>query len=115
MTAAGEPVGGEPPAEDDVEGSEKLKFRRAYPADRLVKLDLPTMELEKHQPRVIEIHDNVKDEWNRATITRMSADGSVELLMHESGETERLVDLSEERYRWVLENPVQGESSGARG
>ena len=74
-------------------------------AERLVKIDLPTFELDEHQPRCLEILRPGEDEeegWERYYVERFGVDGQV-LLRHSVnlGHTE-WVDLSRERYRWIL-------------
>ena len=74
-------------------------------AERLIKIDLPTFELDEHQPRCLEILRPGEDEeegWERYYIEKFGVDGQV-LLRHSinSGHTE-WVDLSRERYRWIL-------------
>ncbi len=71
----------------------------------MIKIDLPTFELDEHQPRCLEILRPGEDEeegWERYYIERFGADGQV-LLRHSTnlGHTE-WVDLSRERYRWIL-------------
>ena len=74
-------------------------------AERLVKIDLPTFELDEHQPRCLEILSPGKDEidgWERYYVEKFGMDGKV-LLRHavNVGHLE-WVDLSTERYRWIL-------------
>jgi hypothetical protein len=78
-----------------------VSFVTPIHAERLVKLDMPELDLRPNQERYIEIHDNSLDEWNRYKIERYAIDGRV-FIRRESDPNEcEWIDLSTKRYRWV--------------
>ena len=84
-------------------------------ASTMVKIDMPELELESGQKRVVEIYDNTEGDWKRRRIDRFGIDGQVMLMPQkqkesttEEGEGRLMdnppavwIDLSEEHYRWV--------------
>ena len=77
-------------------------FTQPVHGERLVKLDMPELELEPRQPRKLEIHDNNQDVWNRFKIERYAIDGRVFVRSENDPHNFEWLDLSKKRYRWVL-------------
>ena len=70
-------------------------------ASRLLKVDLPTMNFREGQSRVIEIHNDETDDWERANLERMAADGRVFVRFEAATARPEWIDLAKKRYRWV--------------
>ena len=69
-------------------------------AERLVRLDLPELDLSPEQPRDVEIFRG--DDWERHRIEKFSADGRVCVVPSaEPGAKVAWVDLSKHRFRYV--------------
>ena len=82
-------------------GGDPISFDQPIHADRMVKLDMPELDLDPAQPRRIEIHDPSTDTWDAFELERFSVDGRVRIrhaLQHTNVEW---VDLAKKRYRWV--------------
>ena len=85
--------------EDLVDKTAVLGFRQPLSADRLVKLDMPELELSADQPRRLEMRTKPTQPFNEYTIEKFAVDGRV-LLRTEGGSAE-WYDLSECEYRWL--------------
>ena len=70
-------------------------------AGRLLKVDLPEMQFAEGQSRVVEVHGDERDEWERATMERMAADGRVFVRFDVRPGHPEWRDLAKARYRWV--------------
>ena len=84
---------------------QKPPFEMPAHAERLIKIDLPTFELDEHQPRCLEILRPGEDEeegWEKYYIERFGVDGHVYLRSAVNRGHTEWVDLSRERYRWIL-------------
>ena len=79
----------------------RVTFGQPIHADRLIKLDLPELELMPDQPRRIEVQDKDGSTWNALTISRFAADGRVFLVAPGSAGG-KWYDLSKEKYRYLL-------------
>ena len=81
-------------------------FKQPLPAARLIKLDLPRLELDPDQPRKLEIHrpgcEESDEGWEAWRIEKFAADGQVQLRNEIHPDTVEWVDLSEKRYRWLV-------------
>ena len=74
-------------------------------AERLVKLDMPELAFEAGQPRELEMLEpdaDPVDGWVRYRIEKFSADGMVLLSKAGDPQVRDWVDLSTQRYRWVV-------------
>jgi hypothetical protein len=73
-------------------------------AERLVRLDLPELELDPRQPRKVEIQRDSAGDWETMKISRFSADGRVFLVREGDDPSEHgeWLDLSTVRYRYLL-------------
>ena len=82
-------------------------FRSQVNADRLIKLDMPELELElpEGQPQRVEIYDETTAQWDAASTERWAVDGRVSLRFDNNDEESVWVDLTKCRYRW-LAGPV---------
>ena len=77
-------------------------FTQPLHAERLVKLDMPELELSPDQPRRLELRETPLQPWNEYTIDRFGADGRVRLcLAGGAAQTRKWVDLSKCEYRWL--------------
>ena len=56
----------------------------------------------KNQPRKLEIQRSHGRDWIRYDVRRFAADGQVEVVRADGVEETELLDLSEQRYRWVM-------------
>ena len=52
-------------------------FKQPVSAERLVKLDMPELELEPGQPRRLELRETLQDDWGQYTIEKFGADSLV--------------------------------------
>ena len=82
--------------------SEVVPFIQPVHAERLVKLDMPELDLDPRQSRLLELHDAVSDEWIKWHVERYSIDGRVKIRNVRAPEDVEWVDLSRRRYRWVM-------------
>ena len=77
-------------------------FKQPVSAERLVKLDMPELELEPGQPRRLELRETLQDDWGQYTIEKFGADGRVLIKLDGGGaQTRRWVDLTRCEYRWL--------------
>ena len=87
---------------DPVDPKKPMTFTNKLNADRLIRIDMPELELKEGQHVRLDVHDNTTDEWRPATIEKYAYDGRVALRYdHEPAELVWL-DLFRERYRWVV-------------
>ena len=93
-------------------------YANRYPADRLIRLDMPELEMELPEgtPQRVEIYDDETAQWNAATTERWAVDGRVSLRFDYNEEECVWVDLTRCRYRW-LTGPVAvgGKADGEGG
>ena len=87
---------------DVTDGVEPPYLVQPINADRLIKLDMPSLDIHPDQPRVLEILNEDGDDWSKGTIERFSVDGRAAIRYTENPEVLEWVDLSAQRYRWVL-------------
>ena len=84
---------------DLVDKSLVIPFKQPIHAERLIKLDMPELELRAGQPRRLEMREKETQPWNEYTVERFGMDGRVSLRLKD-GEA-RWVDLSKCEYRWL--------------
>ena len=79
-------------------------------AENLIRVMLPSVELDAEQSRVLEIYRNTSGEWERVRIDKFAVDGRVFLRrlryneVHSRWDADVQAlwkDLSETLYRWV--------------
>ena len=87
--------------EDIADPEAPLRFRNRLSADRLIRLDMPELDLHSDQCRVIEVHNPVTDAWRRAVIEKFSVDGRAQLRWSDDRQITEWADLTRMRYRWV--------------
>jgi hypothetical protein len=80
----------------------EVPFMQPVNAERLVRLDMPELELREGQLRRIEMRSVDGEPWELYQIDRFAADGRVRLRPEAEGAAPRWVDLSRCQYRWVL-------------
>ena len=79
-----------------------IPVRQPLHADRLVRLDMPELELSPEQPRRLELRTGPGEDWNTYVIERFGVDGRVRLMLEGgAAQTRKWVDLSEHEYRWL--------------
>jgi len=88
--------------ESVVSSSAPVPFTQPLHALRLVKIDLPLVELEPRQLRHVEVYERDTDTWRLMRVDRFAVDGRVWLVPVGRGGRAAWVDLSRERYRWVV-------------
>ena len=89
--------------EDLADASAPCPFTQPINADNLIALDLPELELDPGQNRVLEIESENGAEWIRYQVERFAADGRVYLRILTYEHLASLwMDLSTVRYRWVV-------------
>ena len=77
-------------------------FKQPLHAERLIKLDMPELELQPGQPRKLELRENPLQPWNTYVIDRFGADGRVRIeLEGGAAQTKKWVDLTQCEYRWL--------------
>ena len=77
-------------------------FKQPLHAERLIKLDMPELELQPGQPRKLELRENPMQPWNAYVIDRFGADGRVRIeLEGGAAQTKKWVDLTQCEYRWL--------------
>ena len=79
-------------------------FANRYPAERLIRLDMPELELELPEgtPQRIEIFDDMTSTWRAASTERWAVDGRVSLRFDDNDEECLWLDLTKCRYRWLV-------------
>ena len=82
-------------------------YPNRYPAERLIRLDMPEFELElpEGSPQRVEIYDDKTAQWDAASTERWAVDGRVSLRFDGNTDECVWVDLTKCRYRW-LTGPV---------
>ena len=82
-------------------------FANRYPAERLIRLDMPELELELPEgtPQRVEVYDDRMAEWNAASVERWAVDGRVSLRFDYREDECIWVDLTKCRFRWI-QGPV---------
>ena len=79
-----------------------VPFIQPLASERLVKLDMPELELSADQPRRLEMREGPADAWTEYVIDRFGADGRVRLVLEGGGaQTRRWVDRTKCGYRWL--------------
>ena len=76
-----------------------IPFIQPVNADRLVRLDMPELELSADQPRRLEMRTGPAQDFSEYHIERFGVDGRV-LLRLEGGNAE-WYDLTKCEYRWL--------------
>ena len=77
-------------------------FRNPVNADRLIKLDMPELELEASQPRKVSVKEGSSGEFNTYLIDRFGIDGRVRVQLEDgAAHTRKWLDLSKCEYRWL--------------
>ena len=88
--------------EDLVDKDEAPSFKQPVHAERLVRLDMPELELSPDQPRRLEMRERPTQPWNTYTIDRFGADGRVRLRLEDgAAQTRQWYDLTKCEYRWL--------------
>ena len=89
--------------EDLADPGAVLPFHDQQHAERLVKVELPTLGLGEAQPRTLELLQDDGATWVRWRVEKFAVDGRVQLVcLGDSGPGHKIwVDLSRVRYRWV--------------
>ena len=81
---------------------EAPNFKQPVHAERLVRLDMPELELSPDQPRRLEMRERPTQPWNTYTIDRFGADGRVRLRLEDgAAQTRQWYDLTKCEYRWL--------------
>ena len=70
-------------------------------AERLVRIDMPELELDANQCRRLEIHEPATDTWEAWDVEKFAVDGRVLLRSVIRPATADWTDLGSQRYRWV--------------
>ena len=84
---------------------QKVPVREPVSADNLVKLDMPEIEIDPNQPRRLELKDDNGDPtegWTAYSLERFAVDGNVCLRQVADPAKVEWVDLSTQRYRWLV-------------
>ena len=77
-------------------------FHQPLHAERLIKLDMPELDLSPDQPRRLEMRETPTQPWNEYVIERFGADGRVRLsIPGGAAQDSKWVDLSKCEYRWI--------------
>ena len=77
-------------------------FTQPLHAERLIRLDMPELELDPGQPRRLELRTSPVEPWTEYVIDRFGADGRVRLsLPGGAAQTRKWVDLTKCEYRWL--------------
>ena len=88
--------------EDLADKQRDLPFRQPLAAERLVKLDMPELELAPNQPRRVEMRERPGEAFSVYKIERYSQDGRVKLTLEDGAPgSGKWVDLTECEYRWL--------------
>jgi hypothetical protein len=89
--------------EDLADPEAALPFSGMQNADRLIKVELPVLDVDGAQPRTLETLEDDGETWKRWRVESFAVDGRVKLVSipEVSGGYSRWVDLSSVRYRWV--------------
>ena len=84
-----------------VEPESETPFHQPIHAERLIKVDMPELDIDPDQPRKLEVHDPASDEWKPHEVLRFSVDGRVLLRDLANPVTSTWTDLATKRYRWI--------------
>ena len=87
---------------DPLDPKRPMNFTNKLNADRLIRIDMPELELKEGQHVRLDVHDSTTDEWRTATIEKYAYDGRVALLYEHDPSELVWLDPSRERYRWVV-------------
>ena len=89
--------------EDLVDPGSALPFSEMQSAARLIKVELPVLDVDGAQPRTLETLEEDGETWKRWGVESVAVDGGVKLNAMSEPETafSQWVDLSRVRYRWV--------------
>ena len=89
--------------EDLADPEAALPFSGMQNADRLIRVELPVLDVDGAQPRTLETLEDDGETWKRWRVESFAVDGRVKLVSipEVSGGYSRWVDLSSVRYRWV--------------
>ena len=75
---------------------------RTLNADRLIKLDMPELELDPAQPRKVSLRKSASSEFDTYVIDRFGIDGRVRVQLEGGAASSRKwLDLSKCEYRWL--------------
>ena len=85
--------------EDLVDKTYSPPFTQPLNAERLIKLDMPELELRPGQPKRLEMRMKETQPWGEYTVERFGLDGRVSL--RTPGGSAQWVDLSKCEYRWL--------------
>ena len=70
-------------------------------SERLVRVELPELDLDPRSPRRLEIYDRDTDSWIAWNVERYSVDGRVLLRRVDNARIANWTDLSTLKYRWT--------------
>ena len=75
-----------------------------HPAELLIKLDMPEFqqEVQKDCRRGIEIWNERGGQWLRGTVERLACDGRVCVRFDAMADRGQWLDLTKQRYRWLI-------------
>ena len=95
----------------------RSEFANRFPADRLVKLDMPEWEqpAETGSPQKVELYCDAEAVWREAVVERWAIDGRVYLRFADTPAEGIWLDLTKCRYRWLVTNPAGSEGAQADG
>ena len=85
--------------EDLVDKRRAITFHQPVLAERLIKLDMPELELRPDQQRKLEMRRTEAQPWNQYEIEKFGVDGRV--LLRLPGGNAEWEDLSKCEYRWL--------------
>ena len=85
--------------EDLVDKTYSPPFTQPLNAERLIKLDMPELELRPGQPKRLEMRMKETQPWGEYTVERFGLDGRVSL--RTPAGSAQWVDLSKCEYRWL--------------
>ena len=91
--------------EDATEPGKALRFNPRIAAERIVRVEVPELELGAEQMRRLEIWEPINNDWLACTIERHALDGRVYLRYDYDPTRVEWTDLSEVRYRWSMAEP----------
>jgi hypothetical protein len=72
-----------------------------FGAERLVKVDMPELDVKLEGTHRIELFDADAGDWRAAELLQIGADGKIRLRYDDDAATTEWLDLSKERYRWI--------------
>ena len=87
---------------DLVDEDRVIPFKQPLHAERLVRLDMPELDLQPGQPRKLEMRETPAQPWNEYVIDRFGADARVRLSYPDGvAQSRKWVDLTKCEYRWL--------------